>query len=368
MFFTVVTHGLTCNVGSTGIAPWAFIVFPVLLASKIGILLLLPEYSSVFKKLSFIWNIIFYSWTIIALIYHSIFLRWSLTELLFLGSIIYVGAVVKQQKYFSKLFNLGLIALIAIILTHHLFSIDSTDFTYSHPSGTIMTIGILIIMGLLHNYIEIRVQIAQQQKTLAEDKTDTLIQLISELSEALKNPIQSVKIKADIMKLREGFSDNMEEMKLELNAIFKLFQRLEQSVKAEYTKENSLNLIEELDYDVPTQVVQLCDEPLGSSPKEVRFIGAILDLIFDETSHLNGISPELKLYLSEARAHISIEFRSEKGINLLEGQGLADVIKSNREVLNNLGEEINYVITITNLRANLLQLDIHPSDLTHSEL
>ena len=359
MLLTTTVHAFACGNSIENIPFGLFLVFPILLMFKV-VAFFFPNKTS---KAEIAWNYIFYTWTIVALIYHSIFLRWSLTEMLFLGTILYAGAVIRAQRTFSNLFLAGLIGESLVIIANHLFSIDSVAFAYAHPSGTIMTLGILVNMGVVHAYARRRSRYEREQRLKAEDKSETLIQLISELSNTLKNPLESVKIKADILKLREGFSENMDEMKLELNAIFKLFQRLEQSVKAEYNKDFALSLLEELDYDVSTQVVQLCDEPLGSRPKEVRYLGAMLDLIFDETLHLSGIKPEIKLYLSEVRAHISIEFRSSaQGRSMLEEKGLAEIINQNKHVLKNLAQEIQYTLTITSLKEHLLQMDIHPND------
>ena len=150
LFIAAVTlaHVVFTDTSNTGIPYLAFFVYPTLALVQSAL-----KRSHLKKALPAV-HLSIMLWSLIAVLWHTLYLHWALTEILFIAMVIYAESIVTRKNLYSRFFKGGVLWLAGLVTVHTVLNSASGDFSYSHPSGSIMTFGILGLLFLSYFSIE----------------------------------------------------------------------------------------------------------------------------------------------------------------------------------------------------------------------
>lgn len=290
-------HPLLTDISQTGIHPALFAVIPIIFIFKSGLRIFeFPD------RLHEPLNYAMVAWGLIALIYHTFFMKWALVEMLFVLSILYCGSHIVTEKLVNTMFNWGSLIFLLLIIIHTSMSWSVNVYTYAQPSESIMVAGIVGSLLVLSMYIKAKEE--DQEKSLLKEKSkvNAVNNMILTLGHSIRTPLSTLRLKNDIQSHRGNFNSSMDDLNKEIDRITKLFSTFETAAKPNFKETQVTNLLDALgkDQQIPTQIIKRCNEFPALNPMEFRYHYTILNILTDNAIEYKKDSCRLDLFLDES--------------------------------------------------------------------
>lgn len=271
LFISLVTclHYIITDTSATGIANWAFMVFPLIGFTQSLSLAVFRN-----NKLLSLFQSGTIAWSLAALLYHTVFLHWALTEILFLGSILFTKVLLMRKAVLDKSLVAILVSLIGLVIIHTSLNTNVGEFSYAHPSGSIMTVGILGLLTLSFTSTRAYEQRANKRVNDAEQLSRSLTNLLLTVGHALRTPLTTLKLKTEILALKNSELRISEEFNKEIDSIILLFNRFEKALKTDWADLTLKALADSMERPVPYEIIQL-KTPLRATKLQMRYLSTI---------------------------------------------------------------------------------------------
>lgn len=302
VFICVVTlaHVFSTNTSNTGIAYLAFFIYPLLTALQAVFKL-----TRLKKALPAI-HLSIMVWSLFAVLWHTLYLHWALTEILFIAMVVYAETFVTRKNLYARFFKGGVLWLAGLVAVHTVLNSASGEYSYGHPSGSIMTFGILGLLFLSYFSIEENEQKQNTKIDSAERLSKSLTNLLLSIGHALRTPLTTLKLKAEILKLKEEQSALSGDISEEIDAIIQLFERFEKALLLECSELTIETLVNSLEADITVEIVPN-EAPTRTTALQLRYLSTIMNILADNALEHGAGEQRLQCSTRDGLIRFSVE-------------------------------------------------------------